>query len=119
MSHAPRTTLLGSALATVAACGLAGSVPEPPPDCQIPPGTEFAYAGTSTLAELGLDDASGYRNLFGTAYVTARPITVEGARQRWWCIVFDETRAAEALSMTGETAYGPLLDSDWRAPDWP
>ena len=113
MSHAGRTVLLGSVMAMLVACRLSGSVPEPPADCQIPAGTELAYAGTSTLAQLGLDDAGPYRNLIGTAYVTAGPIEAQGFPERLWCIVFDETRAAEALSMSGVAAYGPL-DSSWQ-----
>lgn len=123
MSHLRAATILALVLASIAGCGLTalpGSVDDPPPDCLIPAGTEFAFAGKTTLAELGLDDAGPYRNLPGTAYVTAEPIRAQGdPPERWWCIVFDPTAAAEEVSMSGVAAYGPLWLNDWEPPAVP
>ena len=77
------------------ACGWS-PLGEAPTDCGWPPGTELAFAGETSLSELGLDEGSPGVDIRGMAYVTAERLTFpeRGIRpQRWFCFVSAEDPA--------------------------
>ena len=100
-------------LAFSAGCALLAPEPsfgEAPAGCNFPPDTELAFAGESTLAELGLDgDHPDRRPRF---YVTASRIDHEGIAD----VRFPPGRRFCAFAGAGGAGFtGPVPD-DWQPP---
>ena len=81
---------------------------EAPADCLFPPGTELAFAGESTLAELGLDGE--HPDLRARFYVTAEAVDQEGLGDG-----FPQHRRYCALTGGGAGFSGPV-PLDWQPP---
>ena len=73
-----RTAILSMALGiSLPACGASGLGPVPA-DCQFPDGVPLAYAGETTLGEVGLA-APGGEGIDARVWITAEPIVFEAA----------------------------------------
>ena len=100
-------------LASSAGCALLAPEPSPeeaPADCRFPADTELAFAGESTLAELGLDgDHVDRRARF---YVTANRIDHEWIAD----VPFPPGRRFCAFAAASGAGFtGPVPD-DWQPP---
>ena len=94
---------------------------EAPHACRFPEGTELAFAGDTTLGDL-LDDLGPYRDLPGSAYVTAERVDAPGTdlppNERLYCFVFaTDAPIPSGVPVPKELAYG-MVPIDWhpRAP---
>jgi hypothetical protein len=112
-----RIGFLGLLLAVVVAasgCGLFGGVS----DCGFPAGTELAYSGRATLAELGLGAGDQDSNRNAMVYVTRDPIPHQGSvpmggepppDRRAYCAIFEGN--VGAISERG------TAPDDWLPPE--
>ena len=120
----PRACCWASLVILALVLGACSALPETltgeaPPECRFPEGTDLAFAGDTTLRDL-LNDAGPYRDLPGSAYVTAERVDAPGTdfppNERLFCFVF----AADAPIPSGvpapnEVAYG-MVPIDWQPP---
>ena len=117
-----RTSLVILALVLGACSALPGTLTgEAPPECRFPEGTELAFAGDTTMGDL-LGDLGPYRDLPGSAYVTAERVDAPGTdlppNERLFCFVFaPDAPIPSGVPAPNELAYG-MVPIDWqpRAP---
>ncbi len=99
-------------LAFICGCALPASEPslgEAPPDCRFPADTELAFAGQSTLAELGLDGDHPDRR--ARLYVTASRMTMSGSPMSR----SSQSPVLRFAGASGSGVPGPLPE-DWQPP---
>ena len=82
------------------ACGLPGTVA--PADCGFPPGTPLAFAGRTTMNQVGLIDTDP-EQIHGDdradIHVTLEPIEAHGVRGRLACVVYVDFGGIEIIEV--------------------